>query len=887
VFKEQDGVTLKQAYTLYKEYCGDSGIERVLPQFKFRAELENYFDNFSKRMVIDGMILSSYFSGFNANKFKTPKDDTTFSLVMEETRSIFDLEFAEQPAQFGTPEETPQKRWSLVKTYLADLDTTQLHFVKVPEDHIVIDFDLRDEDGRKSLERNLEAASSWPATYAELSKSGAGVHLHYNYDGDAGELNSVYSDGIEVKAFRGDGSLRRRLSRCNNVPVATINSGLPMKEKKVLHSNTIQSEKGLRDLIARNLRKEIHPGTKPSIDFIKKILDDAYESKMLYDVTDLRNKIMAFANNSTNQPLQSLKIVQQMKFQSEPLNDLPEPAKDDRLVFFDVEVYPNLFVVCWKYEGDANIVRMINPEAQEVEGLFHYKLVGFNNRRYDNHILYARYMGYNNEQLFRLSQKVIDGSVGSMFGEAYNLSYADIYDFSSKKQGLKKFGIDLGMHHMELDLPWDQPVPDYMFDKVVEYCVNDVLTTEATFEDRRGDYVARQILAELSGLAVNDTTQKHTARIIFGDDRNPQRHFQYTHLEEMFTGYEFDRGTSTYRGEVVGEGGYVYAEPGIYENAALLDVASMHPTSIEKLNLFGDHTRKFSELKSARMAIKHKDYKMARSMLEGKLAKFLEDDEGSEALAYALKIVINSVYGLTSAKFDNPFRDTRNRDNIVAKRGALFMIDLKHAVQEQGYTVAHIKTDSIKIPNADSYIIQFVYEFGEKYGYEFDHEATYEKLCLVNEAVYVAKKADCMSECWIAVGAQFQHPYVFKSLFNDGMDITFDDYCETKQVMKGVMYLDFDAVQKPMHNYQGRHFVGRTGRFIPVTEEAGGGLLLRVNEDKSYAVSGTKGYFWIEAEMAKLDQDPFNGIDWRYYDHLIDEAKKAIAKFGDVDVFVS
>jgi DNA polymerase elongation subunit (family B) len=33
-----------------------------------------------------------------------------------------------------------------------------------------------------------------------------------------------------------------------------------------------------------------------------------------------------------------------------------------------------------------------------------------------------------------------------------------------------------------------------------------------------------------------------------------------------------------------GEGGYVYAEPGMYENVALLDIASMHPTSLIELN---------------------------------------------------------------------------------------------------------------------------------------------------------------------------------------------------------------------------------------------------------------------------------------------------------------
>jgi primase-polymerase (primpol)-like protein len=52
---------------------------------------------------------------------------------------------------------------------------------KVPENHIVIDFDIQDREGNKSFEQNLEEASKWPPTYAELSKSGAGIHLHYIY----------------------------------------------------------------------------------------------------------------------------------------------------------------------------------------------------------------------------------------------------------------------------------------------------------------------------------------------------------------------------------------------------------------------------------------------------------------------------------------------------------------------------------------------------------------------------------------------------------------------------------------------------------------------------------------------------------------------------------
>src|SRR5690606_17909232 len=124
----------------------------------------------------------------------------------------------------------------------------------------------------------------------------------------------------------------------------------------------------------------------------------------------------------------------------------------------------------------------------------------------------------------------------------------------------------------------------------------------------------------------------------------------------------------------VGDGGYVYSEPGMYGNVALLDVASMHPSSIVAEELFGEiYTQRFKELLDARIAIKHKDFDKARKMLGGALAKYLTDENTAEDLSTALKIAINSVYGLTSAGFDNPFRDTRNKDNIVAKRGALFM----------------------------------------------------------------------------------------------------------------------------------------------------------------------------------------------------------------------
>lgn len=876
LFHDQDGVTLKQAWALYKAFCDDGGYDWRLNQGRFRDELRNYFKHFAERGRINGTQVWHLYSGFRTELLgQSPlPEEIPRSLLLEEEKSLLDVMLSEQPAQLANDKGIPTTKWADVTTTLFDIDTSQVHYVKPGQQHVVIDFDIKGDDGQKDLAKNLEAASLWPLTYAELSQGGSGVHLHYIYAGDTSELSNVYAPGIEVKTFAGDASLRRRLSRCNNIPVATIDSGLPRKERRMLNADTMKSEKALRDLIMRNLRKEIHPSTKSSCDFIWKILEDAWNSGMPYDVKDLRNKVLAFANGSTNHSDYCVRLVMEMKFESEtPIEPGNTEPADDRPVIFDVEVFPNLFVVCWKFKGDGNVVRMINPAPSVIEELCRMNLVGFNNRRYDNHILYARIMGYGEYALYQLSKKIVAGDQSGMFGDAYNLSYADIYDFSSDRKSLKVWQIQLGLNHQELGLNWDEEVDPVLWEKVADYCANDVISTEEVWEACRQDWVARQILADLSGLTPNDTTARHTAKIIFGDNRDPQKDFVYTDLSKEFPGYVHEFGKSTYMDEVVGEGGYVYAEPGMYSNVAVLDIASMHPTTIEVLNVFGPYTKNFSALKAARIAIKRKDYAAAKKLLGGALVPYLENESDAKALSTALKLAINQVYGLTAASFNNPFRDIRNRDNIVAKRGALFMVNLKHAVRAQGFNVAHIKTDSIKIPDATPEIVEFVIKFGKTYGYDFEHEANYDRMCLVNDAVYIAKYTDGV---WTATGAQFAHPFVFKTLFSREA-VEFEDLIEVKTVT-AALYLDYGDGAP--------HFVGRAGAFVPVKEGTGGGLLLRGKNGQYHAAGGTKGYYWREAVVVK-ELGLEDTVDMTYYQKLVDAALKNISQFGDAEWFRS
>jgi hypothetical protein len=168
---------------------------------------------------------------------------------------------------------------------------------------------------------------------------------------------------------------------------------------------------------------------------------------------------------------------------------------------------------------------------------------------------------------------------------------------------------------------------------------------------------------------------------------------------------------------------------------------------------------------------------------------------------------------------------------------------------------------------------------GAQWGYEFDHEITYDKLCLANDAVYIA----CKDGKWTAVGSQFQHPYVFKTLFS-GEELVFDDYCEARSVLQGTMYLDKEEYEQDedLDHRRMRH-IGRTGRFVPVLQ--GGGTLYRVKEGKYYAVTGTKGYRWMDAETAQ--HVPDLQIDMSYFVKLADAAVKTIEQFGSFKEFVN
>ena len=995
LLKDNDGCRFVDLWNTYNTYCELSKVTFRHDRQEFRNELRPYFkDYYTQYEYEPGHVCNSgYFKGFKYSKFneneevkpeEKPQDALPDWLIFDSATSRFDEIFANEPAQLEIEDEThrkrPKNKWSNCTTKLKDINTNEVHYVNIDDEKkvIFIDLDLKNEKGEKDRARNLEAAKQFPPTYAEYSKSGQGVHLYYYYVGDPSKLSHVFDEDIEIKTTYDNSAIRRKLCGCNNLDISIISSGLPIKEEedKMFDEHSVMEEAQIRKCILRCFKKEHHGATTPEVHLIKKVLDEAWENGTHYDVRNLKDSIFSFACNSTNQSNQCLKLVSDLHYCSKDVEEQycngtmlsveeamdaisngaevikVEQSDDEKpLCFYDTEVFPNYFVVCYSEENEEEVHKIRNPKPKDIQLLYNkYNMIAFNGRNYDCHMMRGALLGNDNKQQYELSRGIIsEGALKYGFMDAYNQDYADPYDIATKKQGLKKWEYELGQDHIENAFPWDEPLPVEHWDEVDDYCCNDVKALKAVWKAIESDISVRKFLCDLSGLKMINTNRQHITKWIFQGNKKPNLVYtdlatgKATYLDgtpaeptndfiQAFPGYEFNKygfkkedykdGVCTtmksrYMGEDPSEGGYVYSKPGIYYNVWCFDVSGMHPASLIALNKLGEYTKTYKEIRDARLYIKHKDYESAGKLLNGVLKPYLTDKKSAKNLSLALKLVLNSLYGWCAATFPCEFKDPRDLDNIVAKRGALFMITLKNEVIKRGFEVIHCKTDSIKVVNPTPELHQFINEFGEKYGYIFEVEEKFEKICLMNRAVYVAKEFEDSpayldrleknpnASRWTATGGTAkEQPYVMKKLFT-GEEWSISDLPQTKQAAKGALYLDFNedfpditaekkeleklkkkdpeanaeritALENYISKQHDYHFIGRVGQFVPIKPGCGGAELLCLRDDKYVAVAGTTGYRFKEYAYVVANHLE-DEIDMTYYDKMCDDLKNDIS----------
>lgn len=901
-------VKWKDIGDMYRDFLEDDSLNITNAKHRIREAMEQYY-KFADRRKINGKDYKSVFYDPDVAKIlgvSKQESNVTVSNTNSQSQDRLQPSFTSEfnyfehssfPGQETNDKGNPKFPWDKVVTTAADINQRELHYIRAPKELIRIDFDA------PTLEENIKLSTGYPETYGEISKSGKGVHLWYFYDGDDVEtLVRRISPEVEIKINTGKAGVRRKFTHSNGIEhISTMYpADLSHKETSMLKDteNMFINEKALRTQIEKSLRKENTGSTITEVQFIAHLLDEALASGKDFDVKDLRQSVLAFATRSRHQAPKALEIFAKMKFSSKEEEQQREwndehqgyvDVPDDELVIFDIESIPDLFMVSYMqhHTGEPKTLIWYEPlgmriTREEIDELLANPLVGFNNLRYDNHIMYGAHLGKTPEQLYYQSKHLVThGDNSGTYNAAYQLAYTDLYDLIPDKMSLKKWEIEMGMKHNELDVDWEATTQENadrlgitveeFIETMAEYNRDDVMASDALLDYRYADFEARKMLAELTDMPVSTTTNNLSAAFIFGKDKRPQDKLIYTDLREQFPGYSYEYDPKTkkmvneYRGFDPSNGGFVYTNPGVWENVVELDVSSMHPHSAIALNYFGPYASRFEELVAVVGLLKHptdENLNQVKQMLGGALVPYIKPDTNYKGLRYSLKIVINATYGMSSAKFDNKFRSPKNVDNIIAKRGALYMIDLKYHIESLGYTVVHIKTDSIKVANANEDIIKDIQDFANSYGYDMEIAGLYDRMALIDKAQLIAHYKDGDENDWHAIGAEFAQPYVYKTLFDRSKPLQEEDYLVTKTTKAGPMYL-------------GDEFIGKAGSFYP---SKSGLELTWLKDDKHNAVTGTKGYKWrLAEELTK------NDIDMSYFEEQLDGAIEKIKKVGDIN----
>lgn len=159
--------------------------------------------------------------------------------------------------------------------------------------------------------------------------------------------------------------------------------------------------------------------------------------------------------------------------------------------FYDFEVFKRDWIVVFIGENNEEIVVWNDPAILK-KALERFDcLVGFNNHNYDDLILSGIMSGYNNYEVWKLSNAIVNG--GNIENKikmmARKLPSLDTKQELAPSLSLKEIEANLGMNIVETPISFnlDRALTDDEFDEVVKYCRHDVETTKKIFMLRK-DY---------------------------------------------------------------------------------------------------------------------------------------------------------------------------------------------------------------------------------------------------------------------------------------------------------------------------------------------------------------------------------------------------------------
>ena len=390
----------------------------------------------------------------------------------------------------------------------------------------------------------------------------------------------------------------------------------------------------------------------------------------------------------------------------------------DNLLFYDIEVTAFDSLVVFLNRNKEEVAHFWNnrdrkttddPSGfEDIPDLIRDKtLVGYNNYFYDDNILTVMMNSATSMPNFikATNDKIISGERFSGRKSPLIRSLDTMQQIDVSHPSLKQIEGNMGISIVEssVDFNIGRPLTDAEREEMLYYCRHDVAATVDIFNLRQKSYfeTKESLLTMMpedkrtSAARWNTTTL--SANILLGDtglvawEKHGVPAKYWRNVEEipsavwdMWEDITGSMEAVTGKGRsvkikaygctfVFGLGGLHGApdKPLVASNIKLADVGSMYPSLIKMLRALGDATDMYDSIRLERLAIKHSD----------------------PVRAGALKLVLNSVYGLFKSKYSALFNPMASATVCIYGQIALFK--LCGMLHDAGYKIINANTDGV------------------------------------------------------------------------------------------------------------------------------------------------------------------------------------------------
>ena len=390
----------------------------------------------------------------------------------------------------------------------------------------------------------------------------------------------------------------------------------------------------------------------------------------------------------------------------------------DNLLFYDIEVTAFDSLVVFLNRNKEEVAHFWNnrdrktaedPSGfEDIPDLIRDKtLVGYNNYFYDDNILTVMMNSATSMPNFikATNDKIISGERFSGRKSPLIRSLDTMQQIDVSHPSLKQIEGNMGISIVEssVDFNIGRPLTDAEREEMLFYCRHDVAATVDIFNLRQKSYfdTKESLLTMMpedkrtSAARWNTTTL--SANILLGDtglvawEKHgvPAKYWRNVEdipstVWDMWEDITGSMEAVTGKGRsvkmkaygctfVFGLGGLHGApdKPLVASNIKLADVGSMYPSLIKMLRALGDATDLYDSIRLERLSIKHSD----------------------PVRAGALKLILNSVYGLFKSQYSTLFNPMASATVCIYGQIALFK--LCGMLHDAGYKIINANTDGV------------------------------------------------------------------------------------------------------------------------------------------------------------------------------------------------